>query len=211
MKGYLFFAVTGFLSGAVLYSYLLPKLFCGVDVVQSSDDSNPGMSNAVKYAGWGIGILCLALDLLKGFAPVFWALHHINPFDPLFSAVIAAPVFGHAFSPFLRGRGGKAIAVSFGVLLALIPLSPLVFVLVFLFLFFSGVIVITPHRIRVMVVFGLLAVYCISRPMPQVFTYAGLLVSAVVIYRHLTSYKQARFHIAFLGNLFHRKEIPEEI
>lgn len=206
MKGYVFFVVTGFLSGAVLYSYLLPKLFCGVDVVQSSDDANPGTSNAVKYAGWGIGLLCLLLDLLKGFVPVFWALHLIDPLDPLFSAVIAAPVFGHAFSPFLRGRGGKAIAVSFGVLLAVAPVTPLFYILVCLFLFFSGILVIRPHRIRVMVVFSLLALYCLFRPMAPAFLYAGLLISAVVIYKHLISSKQQRIQLSFLNNKLEKKK-----
>lgn len=207
MKGYVFFVVTGFLSGAVLYSYLLPKLFCGVDVVQSSDDANPGTSNAVKYAGWGIGLLCLLLDLLKGFVPVFWALHLIDPLDPLFSAVIAAPVFGHAFSPFLRGRGGKAIAVSFGVLLAVAPVTPLFYILVCLFLFFSGILVIRPHRIRVMVVFSLLALYCLFRPMAPAFLYAGLLISAVVIYKHLISSKQQRIQLSFLNNKLEKKKV----
>lgn len=206
MKGYVFFVVTGFLSGAVLYSYLLPKLFCGVDVVQSSDDANPGTANAVKYAGWGIGLLCLLLDLLKGFVPVFWALHLIDPLDPLFSAVIAAPVFGHAFSPFLRGRGGKAIAVSFGVLLAVAPVTPLFYILVCLFLFFSGILVIRPHRIRVMVVFSLLALYCLFRPMAPAFLYAGLLISAVVIYKHLISSKQQRIQLSFLNNKLEKKK-----
>lgn len=206
MKGYVFFVVTGFLSGAVLYSYLLPKLFCGVDVVQCSDDANPGTSNAVKYAGWGIGLLCLLLDLLKGFVPVFWAMHRVNPLDPLFSVVIAAPVFGHAFSPFLRGRGGKAIAVSFGVLLAVAPITPLFYILVCLFLFFSGILVIRPHRIRVMVVFGLLALYCLSRPMVPVFQYAGLLVCATVVYKHLISSEPQKVQISFLKNVFQNKK-----
>lgn len=206
MKGYVFFVVTGFLSGAVLYSYLLPKLFCGVDVVQSSVDANPGTSNAVKYAGWGIGLLCLLLDLLKGFVPVFWALHLIDPLDPLFSAVIAAPVFGHAFSPFLRGRGGKAIAVSFGVLLAVAPVTPLFYILACLFVFFSGILVIRPHRIRVMVVFSLLALYCLFRPMAPAFLYAGLLISAVVIYKHLISSKQQRIQLSFLNNKLEKKK-----
>ena len=37
--------------------------------------------------------------------------------------VALAPVLGHAFSPFLRGRGGKAVAASFGIWSALTLLA----------------------------------------------------------------------------------------
>ena len=52
--------------------------------------------------------------------------------SPVFAAVMAAPVFGHAFSPYHHGQGGKVIAVSFGVLIRLLPTHFVVFILVFL-------------------------------------------------------------------------------
>ena len=60
--------------------------------------------------------------------------------SPWFAAVMAAPVLGHAYSVYHRGRGGKAIAVSFGVLLGLVPAGiwrPLAMLVLFYLLFFT--------------------------------------------------------------------------
>ena len=49
---YLFWCTAGYLSGSVLYAYLIPKQFCHVDIRTLSDDGNPGTANAFKYAGF---------------------------------------------------------------------------------------------------------------------------------------------------------------
>ena len=116
------FVAAGFFSGSILYSLILPKWIKGVDIVAVSDDHNPGTANAMKYAGKLVGSLCLICDLGKGFFPVWIAAQFLPVGAFSFALVMAAPVMGHAFSPMLRGRGGKAIAATFGVLLGLLPL-----------------------------------------------------------------------------------------
>ena len=115
------FVAAGFFSGSILYSLILPKWIKGVDIVAVSDDHNPGTANAMKYAGKLVGSLCLICDLGKGFFPVWIAAQFLPVGAFSFALVMAAPVMGHAFSPMLRGRGGKAIAATFGVLLGLLP------------------------------------------------------------------------------------------
>ena len=75
---YLFFMFAGYLSGSILYSYLIPRWFCHLDITKLSDDGNPGAANAVKCAGWRVGLVCVVLDILKGFFPVFIAMHHLD-------------------------------------------------------------------------------------------------------------------------------------
>ena len=65
--------------------------------------------------------------------------------NPGTTFVLAAPVAGHIFPVFHRFRGGKGIAVSFGVLLGLYPYMKPVLLLACCFLLFSFVIVITPN------------------------------------------------------------------
>ena len=113
--------VLGFFSGSVLYSALLPRLTKGVDVRALAPDHNPGAANVFKYAGVPVGILALVCDLAKAYVPVRLALRWLPLADPAFALVLCAPVLGHAFSPFAHFRGGKAIAASFGALLALLP------------------------------------------------------------------------------------------
>ena len=38
----LFFILVGYLSGSILYAYLLPKYICHIDIMKDSDDHNPG-------------------------------------------------------------------------------------------------------------------------------------------------------------------------
>lgn len=67
---YLLYALAGYLSGSVLYSYEIPKVFCGIDICARGKDHNPGTANVFRYAGPLPGAVCVALDLLKGFLPV---------------------------------------------------------------------------------------------------------------------------------------------
>ena len=158
---YLLAALPGFISGSVLYSYLLPKYLYKIDVVQNSGDHNPGTANVFKLAGPGLGMVCLTLDLAKGFFPVWIAAAMLDSTNPLFALVVAAPVCGHAFSPMLGGRGGKAIATAFGALLGLVAYTPLVWYLAAAMIALSCIAAVHPHRLRVMAAFALFVLLCL--------------------------------------------------
>jgi len=55
------------------------------------------------------------LDYLKGALPVGLACYRFGIVGWALIPVALAPVAGHAFSPFLRLRGGKAVATTFGI------------------------------------------------------------------------------------------------
>jgi len=105
--------VAGFLSGSLMFSAWLVRLR-GRDIGKVGD-RNPGAVNAFKAGGTGIGIAALWLDFLKGAVPVGLAKYLLGVEGFWLVPVAIAPVFGHAFSPFLKGRGGKAVAVTFGI------------------------------------------------------------------------------------------------
>ena len=98
----IFFIFAGYLSGSILFAYLIPKYFYHIDICRLSDDQNPGAFNAFTHTGIKTGTLILLLELAKGFFPVHIALHVLSPTDPLFALVLAAPVIGHAFPLFIR-------------------------------------------------------------------------------------------------------------
>ena len=159
--------VAGILCGSILFSSYLPRLIKKVDIVQLSSDHNPGTANAMQHAGIPVGILCLLGDIFKGVIPVHMAVRLGLESGCLFSLIMAAPVLGHAYSLFHRGRGGKAIAVSFGVLIGLMPIhTEPVFALCSIYLFFSLVVRIRPHTRRTRITYILLAasaLYMLSR------------------------------------------------
>lgn len=141
-----------------MFSVLIPKLLFKIDVTVNSKDHNPGSSSVFKSCGVKMGLLCLLLDLLKGFIPVFIAQFMFNVTHPLFGFIVIAPVIGHVFPLFYGFNGGKGIATSFGVLLGLLPYSFMVFVLAFYYLLFSLLIKIYPIRKRSIVTYLLFGI-----------------------------------------------------
>ncbi|MDD4903563.1 MAG: glycerol-3-phosphate acyltransferase [Candidatus Bipolaricaulis sp.] len=111
-------AVLGYTLGSLPFSVWLVRWRLRRDV-RASGDGNPGAVNAWKAGGWRIGIGTLFLDVAKAaVAPALgrW-LWGISGWSLLPVAVL--PVLGHATSPWLRFRGGKGIACTFGVWSAL--------------------------------------------------------------------------------------------
>jgi glycerol-3-phosphate acyltransferase PlsY len=103
----------GFFLGSIPFSYLLGRLIAHADI-RSFGDGNPGGINAWRAGGWRAGIPALLLDFLKGAVAVGVARFIVGISGGGLVPVAIAPVAGHAFSPFLRLRGGKAVAATFG-------------------------------------------------------------------------------------------------
>ncbi|MDY6096055.1 MAG: glycerol-3-phosphate acyltransferase [Oscillospiraceae bacterium] len=190
MKEALFYSLIGFLSGSVLYSWLLPKQLCGVDIVAASDDGNPGTHNAMQLAGKRVGSLCLLCDLAKGFLPVWIAAQRMDAMSLWFAPVLAAPVLGHVFSPMLHGRGGKGIAASFGALLGLLPWNLSLLALAAPYVLLSTVVRIRPHAKRSVVSYLVFAATALVVNPPSI-ALGCLLIAAPVVARHWPELRSA--------------------
>ena len=103
-----------FFSGALPFSLWIGRLALNDDI-RSIGDGNPGATNVVKGAGWGWGAVAAALDFLKSAVPVGAAQFLTGLVGWPMVLIALAPPLGHAFSPFLRFRGGKAIGATLGV------------------------------------------------------------------------------------------------
>lgn len=194
---YLFFIAAGYLSGSVLYGYWLPKWIKGIDVCTLSDDGNPGTANAFKYAGMGIGILTIVCELFKGILPVWFALKTVDGDSFWLIPIVLAPVIGHAFPLFTRGRGGKAIAVSFGVLLGFSPNLEYALTLAVFYLIFSLVVVIEPHFYRSISTFICFSAARILLDSGWIMNVSCVLISLIVIWKHLVKYHGEKFRVYF--------------
>lgn len=69
----------------------------------------------LRAAGWRWGALAMLLDYFKGALPVGLAWFFFGVQGWAIVPVALAPVFGHAYSPWLGWRGGKAVATTFGI------------------------------------------------------------------------------------------------
>lgn len=104
----------GFLLGSIPFSVIVGRLVADVDIRQYGDH-NPGATNVLRATGWGWFALAGLLDYLKGAVPVGIPWLFLGIHDWGIVPIALAPLLGHAFSPWLRFRGGKAVAATFGV------------------------------------------------------------------------------------------------
>ena len=128
-------ALAAFWLGACPFSVWVGRRLLGKNI-RDYGDSNPGAANVFRVGDIKSGLIALTLDIAKGFPFVFMAYSLFGFPEVVAMAVGLSAILGHAFSPFLRLKGGKAIAVTFGVLLALPQHELLIAFVVFIFLAF---------------------------------------------------------------------------
>lgn len=104
--------------------------------IRKYGDGNPGAVNVFRAGDVKTGVIAIILDIGKGFPFVFIAHSLFGLPELLVAAIGLSAILGHAFSPFLHFRGGKALAVTGGVLLALPQYHLLVIFLAFIFIAF---------------------------------------------------------------------------
>ena len=195
LRSYVFYTLIGFLSGSVMYAYSLPKLLKGIDVRDAAPDRNPGGANAIISAGKPIGLLCIFLDILKAFLPVYAAVTYAGITGARLIPVVAAPVLGHAFSPLLRFRGGKAVAAFYGALLGLWPVSHIALLPAVAMVVFKFILVADPDSLCVFIslFFTCCAMFFVE---PDVFVRTALfLIQAVVLYKIARNPNQGKVSI----------------
>ncbi len=124
-----------YLIGAIPFGLLVARAVKGIDI-RTVGSGNLGATNVGRVLGRPYFFLVLVLDGLKGFLPTLgfpWLVERVAHSVPGDLPVLAglAAILGHTFPVYLRFRGGKGVATSLGVVLALDPISCAVAVLVF--------------------------------------------------------------------------------
>lgn len=115
--------VVGYLAGSVPFGLLIAKAR-GIDL-RHRGSCNIGATNVFRCVGKGWGVLALLLDTAKGFMAAFWLPMlvggGVGGGEGLGLVFGAAAVAGHNWPIWLKGRGGKGVATSAGVLLGVAP------------------------------------------------------------------------------------------
>lgn len=111
---FIIWVVVAFLCGSLPFSVWVGRLALGRDI-RAYGDGNPGATNVLRAGGKKLGALAAILDAAKGFVPVGLAAYVVHFTGIELVAIAIAPILGHAFSPFLQFKGGKAVGVTFGI------------------------------------------------------------------------------------------------
>lgn len=120
------FLTLAYLVGATPTSYLMGRLVFGIDL-REHGSGNLGATNTFRVLGWTAAVPVAIVDVAKGFAPVMFFPRWDNAMEPEWAlAYGAAAIVGHVFSVYVRFKGGKGVATSAGVFLALAPWAVLI-------------------------------------------------------------------------------------
>jgi len=121
----------------VIFAYLLGSVPSGLIIgtlsgldVRKAGSGNIGATNVARLLGKTGGLLTLVGDTAKGFIPVLVVQQ--KGFSYSVTALVGVAAFlGHLYPIFLKFKGGKGVATSFGVLLGLAPLATIILLVVF--------------------------------------------------------------------------------
>ena len=102
-----------YLVGGIPFGFLIGKAR-GIDV-RTVGSKNIGATNVFRTVGKKWGLAAFACDVLKGLLPTAFAP------EPISLWVGVATVVGHMLTPYMKFRGGKGVATSFGMLIGLVP------------------------------------------------------------------------------------------
>ncbi len=111
--------VFAYIMGSIPTAYWYAKYFHGIDIRQHGS-GNVGATNSLRVLGKKAGIIVLIFDLLKGLLPVLIARSLGFSEEQTFLIGIVC-ILGHIWSVFANFKGGKGIATSLGVILAVSP------------------------------------------------------------------------------------------
>lgn len=129
--------ILAYLVGSIPTAVWVGKWFYHIDV-REYGSGNAGATNTIRVLGPKAGIPVFIIDVLKGFSAVELAYicgndFHVgspsfhNEFFAFFKIILAfVAIVGHVFPLFAGFRGGKGIATSLGVVLALLTYPALV-------------------------------------------------------------------------------------
>ena len=118
--------VASYLIGAIPSSFVGGRMVRGIDL-RKHGSGNLGATNAFRVLGWKVALPVVIFDILKGWFPTFafplWdgVAPHAAAAGGWAYAYGAAAILGHVFSPYVAFKGGKGVATSSGLLIALAP------------------------------------------------------------------------------------------
>jgi glycerol-3-phosphate acyltransferase PlsY len=183
--------IISYLIGSIPTAYIFGRALKGVDI-RKLGSGNVGATNALRVLGRKAGISVLAIDILKG----FFAVVFLGSLPFLRGAALSAQtlrillglacISGHIWTVFLRFRGGKGMATSFGVFMGLafadagiriaVAFSVLVWFLVFIFSH-----IVSLASVAASIALPILMLACKLPPFPVAVSFV---ISFLVVLRH---------------------------
>ena len=190
-------AVAGYLLGSINFAIVISRLFYKQDI-RTLGSGNAGMTNVLRNFSKKGAAATLSGDVLKGILSVLignWAFMLLVPsMLPLYGAYIGgiAAILGHMFPIYFGFKGGKGVAVSGGVIIAVQPVLALILLTVFLLIVVFTKIVSLGSVVGISLypVVTLLWALFVSKQAPVYSFVCSLIISGLVVWMHRENIKR---------------------
>ena len=125
----IYLSLTCYLGGSILMAHILS--WCGLIRNPCKEGSNnPGATNVFRQSK-ALGALTGLFDFLKAFLPLILLIKYSLINSNLLPIMGICIVLGHVFPFYAPFKGGKGVATSLGVIVALTPITAVACILSF--------------------------------------------------------------------------------
>lgn len=178
------YIILAYFIGSISFGILLSKIF-KIQDPRSFGSKNPGATNVMRSGKKFVALLTLLGDMLKGTLVVLIAKYYLNFNDDQVLLIAAAVFMGHLFPVYYQFKGGKGVATSLGVLLAIDSSIAILVLLIWLIVFLVS---------RISSLSAITAALCLPliaffMHIDQNFLWLSLFLSMFLIYRHKENIK----------------------
>lgn len=177
MTNYLLIVISGYLLGMLPFAFIVGKLVGKVDI-RNHGSGNAGATNAFRVLGFKAGLLAFIGDFLKGVIAVLIGKSILGLTGGVMAGTVA--VFAHCYPITLKFKGGKGVATTAGLVIAV---NPMIFLILLVIQF--GIIFTTRYMSLASVTSAILfPVISHFLGMSTRFVIVASILGLLVIYRH---------------------------
>ncbi len=171
--------IISYLIGSFSSAYVLGKLIKKADI-RTYGSGNAGATNALRVFGKRIGAMVFILDVLKGILAAYIGGKLIGYDGRLLGGFFA--VVGHMWPIFLKFKGGKGIATSFGMLLSIHWPTAIITLIGFI------IVLLVSKYVSLASIFSCVAapivIALVTEPFDRKFFIATLIIAIISIIKH---------------------------
>ncbi|EHD5215918.1 glycerol-3-phosphate 1-O-acyltransferase PlsY [Staphylococcus pseudintermedius] len=174
--------IVSYLVGSIPSGYLIGKIFFKKDI-RKYGSGNMGATNSFRVLGKPAGFAVTFFDIFKGFIVVFLPVLFNVEIHGLLVGIFA--ILGHVYPIYLKFRGGKAVATSAGVMLAVNPILLLILAAIFF-----AILKLTKYVSLSSIIAAICCVIGSFFVSDYIMLITSFVVAILLIYRHMSNIKR---------------------
>ncbi|MTV20484.1 glycerol-3-phosphate 1-O-acyltransferase PlsY [Staphylococcus delphini] len=174
--------IVSYLIGSIPSGYLIGKIFFKKDI-RKYGSGNMGATNSFRVLGKPAGFAVTFFDIFKGFIVVFLSVLFNVEIHGLLVGIFA--ILGHVYPIYLKFRGGKAVATSAGVMLAVNPILLLILAAIFF-----AILKLTKYVSLSSIIAAICCVIGSFFVSDYIMLITSFVVAILLIYRHMSNIKR---------------------